>query len=456
MKPLSKSIDTRKYIINKISDVIRVKYDNIFLEINYNDPELKKDVEELMKPEYYSMNPKDILQPIEKELINKLKEKYPDKEFKVQKARVVKRKTPLMDKYHEADLEEEKKNNKLLEEKKEQKEKKLKELLEKKKYNTLSNNKRKKTKKSFAKGQKIDFSYNEPINIEEITNNLIYTKPPIQKIKPQVEKYVNNQIEKRHDLLDILKAKMEHNSQTNFEEENKKYENELKLEKKRKEEERNKLLEILQLQIKEKEQMKKLEKIEDKKFLRNLKLNEQKLKENELKKQIEKIEKNDELREINIEHQIQKQSSERALKVGQLKIEKMMEKKLKTENKNEDEIEKEKKKKYFDEILKLNNQRDYLKKLEKQKQIEEDKKLLKEIEEQNNRKEYENYLQRQKYFEKQDDDIMSSLLVKKMNELKEKKDNERYLRELSAQDLKRKIEYEEADKIRQKKVNDLK
>ena len=71
MKPLSKSIDTRKYIINKISDVIRVKYDNIFLEINYNDPELKKDVEELMKPEYYSMNPKDILQPIEKELINK-------------------------------------------------------------------------------------------------------------------------------------------------------------------------------------------------------------------------------------------------------------------------------------------------------------------------------------------------------------------------------------------------
>jgi hypothetical protein len=229
MKPLSKSIDTRKYIINKISDVIRVKYDNIFLEINYNDPELKKDVEELMKPEYYSMNPKDILQPIEKELINKLKEKYPDKEFKVQKARVVKRKTPLMDKYHEADLEEEKKNNKLLEEKKEQKEKKLKELLEKKKFNTLSNNKRKKNKKSFAKGQKIDFSYNEPINIEEITNNLIYTKPPIQKIKPQVEKYVNNQIEKRHDLLDILKAKMEHNSQTNFEEENKKYENELKL-----------------------------------------------------------------------------------------------------------------------------------------------------------------------------------------------------------------------------------
>ena len=43
-----------------------------------------------------------------------------------------------------------------------------------------------------------------------------------------------------------------------------------------------------------------------------------------------------------------------------------------------------------------------------------------------------------------------------MNELKEKKDNERYLRELSAQDLKRKIEYEEADKIRKKKVNELK
>ncbi len=46
--------------------------------------------------------------------------------------------------------------------------------------------------------------------------------------------------------------------------------------------------------------------------------------------------------------------------------------------------------------------------------------------------------------------------LKKMNELKEKKNNKRYLKELSSQDLKRKIECEEVDKIMQKKVNDLK
>ena len=97
MKPLklSKSYDLKKYLVKKISDAIRVKYDNIFLEINYSDSDIQKDVEESMKTQYNSMNPRDILQPIEKDVINKLKEKYPNIDFKVKKARVIKKKTSI-------------------------------------------------------------------------------------------------------------------------------------------------------------------------------------------------------------------------------------------------------------------------------------------------------------------------------------------------------------------------
>ena len=128
MKPLviSKSCDLKKYLVKKISDALRVKYDNIFLEINYSDSDIQKDVEESMKTQYNSMNPRDILQPIEKDVINKLKEKYPNIDFKVKKARVIKKKTSIIDKYKESDNEEERKKNKLLEEMNELKEKKRK------------------------------------------------------------------------------------------------------------------------------------------------------------------------------------------------------------------------------------------------------------------------------------------------------------------------------------------
>ena len=66
MKPLklSKSYDLKKHLVKKISDAIRVKYDNIFLEINYSDSDIQKDVEESIKTKYNSMNTKNILQPI--------------------------------------------------------------------------------------------------------------------------------------------------------------------------------------------------------------------------------------------------------------------------------------------------------------------------------------------------------------------------------------------------------
>ena len=47
-------------------------------------------------------------------------------------------------------------------------------------------------------------------------------------------------------------------------------------------------------------------------------------------------------------------------------------------------------------------------------------------------------------------------LIKQMNALKEIKENERFRKELYEKDLKRKNEYEEADKNRKKKINELK
>ena len=457
MKPLklSKSYDLKKYLVKKISDAIRVKYDNIFLEINYSDSDIQKDVEESMKTQYNSMNPKDILQPIENDVINKLKIKYPNIDFVVKKARVVKKKIPIIDKYQESDNEEDKRNNKLLEEMNELKEKKRKALLDRKQYN--NNSFRIKLKKpSFGKGRKLDFSYREPIDYEKIEKNLINTKPIIQKIKPQIENYRNNTIEERHDLLDILKAKMEHSQSNLINDEKKQYENELKLQKEKKEEEMNEIQGILKMQMLEKEQMKRLQKIEDKKFLMNQKIEEKKWKEEQLKKQIEKIEKQNELRQGIIEAQIQKQSNENALKLGELRFEKMLEKQMKNDDYKQKELEKEKKKKYLDEIIKLKNEKEIEKKKERQKEIEEEKRLLKEFELNNMKNDNEKELLNQKYYEMQIEQEKQSALFKQMNNLRELKDNEKFRKELYEQDLKRKIEYEEADKNRKKKINELK
>jgi hypothetical protein len=457
MKPLiiSKSCDLKQYLVKKISDALRVKYDNIFLEINYSDSDIQKDVKESMKTQYNTMSPKDILQPIENDVINKLKEKYPNIDFKVKKARVVKKKQYLLDKYQESDNEEEKKQNKLLEEMNELKEKKKKELSERKLYN--HNSFRIKLKKqSFGKGKKFDFSYREPIDFEKIENNLLNTKPIIQKIKPQIENYINNTIEGRHDLLDILKAKMEH-SQSNLNNDEKNlYENELRLEKEKKEEQMNEIQGILKMQMLEKEQMKRLKKIEDKKFLMNQRIEDKKYKEEQLKKQIEKIEKQNQLRQESIEATIQKQSNETALKLENLKFEKMLEKQMKNEDNKQKELEREKKKKYLDEIIKLKNEKEIQKKKERQKEIEEEKRLLREFELNNRKNDDEKELLNQIYYEMQIEQEKQNALIKQMNALKEIKENERFRKELYEQDLKRKIEYEEADKNRKKKINELK
>ena len=455
MKPLviSKSCDLKKYLVKKISDALRVKYDNIFLEINYSDSDIQKDVEESMKTQYNSMNPRDILQPIEKDVINKLKEKYPNIDFKVKKARVIKKKTSIIDKYQESDNEEERKKNKLLEEMNELKEKKKKELSERKQYNNSFRINLK--KKSFGKGKKFDFSYREPIDYEKIEQNLINTKPIIQKIKPEIENYRNNTIEGRHDLLDILRAKMEH-SKSNVNDENTLYENELRLQKEKKEEEMNELQGILKMQMLEKEQMKRLQKLEDKKLLMNQKIEDKKRKEEQLKKQIEKIEKQNELRQESIEATIQKQNNEYLLKLENLKYEKMLEKQMKNDDYKQKELEKEKKKKYLDEIIKLKNEKEIEKKKERQKEIEEEKRLLKEFELNNMKNDNEKELLNQKYYEMQIEQEKQSALFKQMNDLRELKDNEKFRKELYEQDLKRKIEYEEADKNRKKKINELK
>ena len=84
------------------------------------------------------------------------------------------------------------------------------------------------------------------------------------------------------------------------------------------------------------------------------------------------------------------------------------------------------------------------------------KRLLREFELNNIKNDNEKELLNQKYYEMQIEQEKQSALFKQMNNLRELKDNEKFRKELYEQDLKRKIEYEEADKNRKKKINELK
>ena len=97
--------EKKSYLLHKISDALQIKYSNAFSEANYNPDELNKDIETLITTKYCNWPPRQVFNPIEKEIINKVKTKAPNVEMKVKKARFIKREIPLYDKYEEADME---------------------------------------------------------------------------------------------------------------------------------------------------------------------------------------------------------------------------------------------------------------------------------------------------------------------------------------------------------------
>ena len=65
----------RKYLVNKISDAMRIKYSNFFTAANYDEKTLKEDIDQLITTQYYSKDPKDVFKPIETNILDIVKKK---------------------------------------------------------------------------------------------------------------------------------------------------------------------------------------------------------------------------------------------------------------------------------------------------------------------------------------------------------------------------------------------
>ena len=170
--PLSQSMDSKNYLVNKITTAMKMKYDDAFNQINYSETQLRRDIQNLITTQYYSWHPKDVFLPVEKDLLSILKKRNPNVEIKVKKARYIERPTPVMDKYQEADLDEEMKQKKFLEELQMRRERIKRELEEKKRKKKLKLLKRSNTKKNNFERNNLDI--NENYNIK--SNNDIKQK----------------------------------------------------------------------------------------------------------------------------------------------------------------------------------------------------------------------------------------------------------------------------------------
>ena len=96
-------IQNRQKLINKISEALNLKYNNFFTAANYDIQTLKDDIGKLLSTQYYSKDPRDVFKPIESNILDIVKQKNPNLQVKVKKARKLPEIKYTKDKYQEAD-----------------------------------------------------------------------------------------------------------------------------------------------------------------------------------------------------------------------------------------------------------------------------------------------------------------------------------------------------------------
>ena len=101
--PRNKFVQNRQSLINKMSDALSIKYSNFFAAANYDTQTLKEDIGNLLSTQYYSKDPRDVFKPIESNILDIVKQKNPNLQVKIKKARKLPEIKYTKDKYQEAD-----------------------------------------------------------------------------------------------------------------------------------------------------------------------------------------------------------------------------------------------------------------------------------------------------------------------------------------------------------------
>ena len=434
-----KLFQNKAYLVNKITEAMKMKYSIVFKEAKYDEKSLHSDINKLVTTQYYSWNPKDLFTPIETDVLEIIKKKNPKIKIRIKKARKLSPIKYLYNKYQEADIETE--NNQ--------------------KKNVSSENKNSLQPKNSKSNKYIitnintqKNSQNKNIISKSSTKSKSYEKfifkPYYQNIKPSIQK----ENEQPHELRDKLNYIIQNDcGAAMIEEDQKLYKEEKEREKNIEINKKNQVKKFLTIQINENNKKRENERIQ--KLLERKELEEIVKKQNEEDKNKKDIKKKNLIIMRNLTEK--KLNEKKKLIEEQKQKEKEEEKKIIDQNNYEPSYEYETKQflerrqKIREGVLKemAKKEKNYSYNCLKTINVDDDR--INTYDFSNNSKEYEKIYekvsQRQKLQER------AGEFLKKIQSLKKNLESERNSIDYEKQ---KKMECEEADKKRINKLYNMK
>ncbi len=407
-------------LIYQIAKTLKLKYKKIFKTTNYNDEELLDDIEKILIQNKLPTNVNGALRPIENYILPKIKKRCPES------PKIFIRPEPvIIDKYEEIENDPIKKEELL-------KEKRLLELEKLKEKAIL----RKEYLKKLTQNKKLGINKLKKIEVE------------IPENKP-------------HELIDKYKQKVLYDQRAKLiKKENEMYELE---QKKKKEELKEKILEnqrYLLKQMSDKREQK-LNEIKENNFYMNKEYEDLKeYQEQQRKKNNEKIEKIREFK-IDLAYAVkEKEEKKKMLKIEEDKINASL---LKLNEKNNLEAiqkEKEKKQKMKEILQKAEKENLNMIKNKKNEQLKEDLKLFKINEEINKKKDFEQDIIKEKVKKREKYQNYVHNIVSKIYKIHDKQVDDYYNKIILSgkqnnKNHRNKNDYVQADNIRKNKIEEL-
>ena len=448
-------IHERQNLINKMCNALSLKYNNFFQAANYDTKTLKEDIEKLLSTQYYSKDPRDVFKPIEQNILDIVKQKNPNLQVKVKKARKLPEIKYTKDKYQEADeaaggIEKEKqveiKKNKNVNQKKGVPVgKKGNNNIKAKNINEKGKNENKEKKGEI---NKVTDKQNNNKD-KEVMKDVNIDNMPLSESIYKIE----NEYGVKHTLVDNLKSRIKYDPTVKYlDEEQKQYKKEQEEKKQQKILQQSKYLNELKSQIEEKDKLKEQEKQIKIKELEEIQQKIKSDKEKEQQKKQTEQQKREKLKK-NYEQLIQeKEDIKKQQKLQEIKEDKILSEMINQEINNEKQNIIAKKKKVIEESIKLKEINDKLIQEKKNTKKPKDDFVSQDIFALNNSS--SSNVIRDRINKRAQEQEAAGNYLKKIYSTREKQNNDIYLIEKEKQDQKKQLEYEMADKNRQNKIED--
>ena len=451
-KSLSKNNypQNRQNLINKISDALSLKYNNFFTAAKYDNKALKEDVSKLLTTQYYSKDPRDVFKPIETNILDMVKQKNPQLQVKIKKARKLPEIKYTKDKYQEADEPE-------IPKEKEKEEKKLPRSVTEKPKNQNQNNKLPRKSNNKINNTKVNKTENKVDNNVQLTDINSKKETNTNNAKKEVVSNTMYKIQQeygaKHTLVDQLNNRIKYDPTIKIlEEEEKLYKKEQEERKQKKLIDQKNYLNDLKAQIEEKDKLKEQERQFKIKELEEMQQQAIYDKEKQKQKELDDQQKREKIKQ-HYEQLIQEKDDLKRKK----KLEEEKENKLFEEMVNKEVAEQkkkliDKKNKIREEIIKtreinakLAQEKINTEKLNDEKNEDEEHALFKPNSISNN------VVKERINRRAKEQEAAGNYLLKIYNSL-EKQNQDAYIAEREKQDHKKQLEYEIADKKRQIKM----